>query len=75
MIVPAAVRTPAALNFPSVAGLLVYDDSLFEEFPDSNERNPDVLDKREFLRQRGQPIYISPQTGEIVLGPIGEERT
>ncbi len=75
MIATAATRTPAALNFPSVAGLLVYDDSLFGEFPGSDERNPDVVDKREFLRQRGQPIYISPQTGDIVLGPIGEERT
>ena len=56
---------PVAINFPSVDGLLVYDDSLFNEF--------DVdKDKRDFLFRTSQPIYVNRLTGSVVRGPVGE---
>ena len=75
MIVAEDGGQTAALNFPSVAGLLVYDDSIFGEYPDSDDTDSAVVDKRDFLRERGQPIYISPQTGAIIRGPVGEDST
>jgi len=55
----------AAINFPSVDGLLVYDESLFNEFTDPNN-------KRDFLLRTAQPLYINRLTGAIVEGPVGE---
>ena len=56
---------PVAISFPSVDGLLVYDDSLFNEF--------DVdKDKREFLLRTSQPMYVNRLTGSVVRGPVGE---
>ena len=56
---------PVAISFPSVDGLLVYDDSLFNEF--------DVdRDKRDFLLRTSQPMYVNRLTGSVVRGPVGE---
>jgi hypothetical protein len=54
-----------ALNFPSVDGLLVYDDSLFKSLGD-------VTQKREYLLEAAQPFYVNRYTGAIIRGPIGE---
>lgn len=54
-----------ALNFPSVDGLLVYDDALFNELPD-------IADRRAFLIRTGRPFYIHRITGALVRGPLGE---
>jgi hypothetical protein len=59
-----------AINFPSVDGLLVYDDSLFTALPG---QTPEELEaKRDFLLRTGQPFYISRWTGVVVRGPRGE---
>ncbi len=63
--------TNPAINFPSADGLLVYDDSLFTEFPDTTSV-PGELDKRQYLIQYARPLYISRQTGAIIRGPVGE---
>lgn len=57
-----------ALNFPSVDGPLVYDDSLFTEMPD-------FTSKRDMLLQTGQPLYVSRWTGTVIRGPIGENES
>jgi len=54
-----------ALNFSSVDGLLVYDDSLFNEITDPAQ-------KRDFLLRTAQPLYVSRMTGNVIRGPIGE---
>ncbi len=56
---------PVAINFPSVDGLLVYDDALFNGF-DSDK------DKRDFLLETARPFYVSRLTGAIIQGPRGE---
>ena len=53
-----------AVNFPSVDGLLVYDDSLFNELT--------VSEKRGFVLLRGHPLYVSRWTGAVIRGPVGE---
>jgi len=57
-----------ALNFPSVDGPLVYDDSLLNEITDPAE-------KRSFLLRTAQPLYVSRFTGKVILGPVGENET
>ncbi len=54
-----------AINFPSVDGLLVYDDSFFNEAGDAAA-------KRLFLKERGLPFYVNRLTGAVVSGPFGE---
>ena len=54
-----------AVNFPSVDGLLVYDDSLLRDAEAA-------VDKREVLLRTGVPVYINRLTGAIVEGPVGE---
>ena len=54
-----------ALNLPSVDGLLVYDDSLFNDFDEE-------ADKRNFLLESAQPFYVNRLTGAVILGPVGE---
>ena len=54
-----------AVNFPSVDGLLVYDDSSFNNL-ESEEA------KRDFLLRTGRPFYISRMTGAVIRGPRGE---
>ncbi len=54
-----------AINFPSVDGLLVYDDSSFNGMPDAAA-------KRQLLLNTAQPLYVSRYTGMVIRGPIGE---
>ncbi len=56
-----------AINFPSVDGLLVYDDSVFRDIDDP-------LAQREYLLDQGQPFYVSRITGSVIRGPLGENR-
>lgn len=56
---------PTAVNFPSVDGLLVYDDSLLKDLDSP-------IDKRQALLRTGVPVYINRLTGAIVEGPVGE---
>ena len=57
--------TSAALNFRSVDGLLVYDDSSFMEQPTADLR-------RQYLLDTGQPLYVSRLSGVVIRGPLGE---
>ena len=54
-----------ALNFPSVDGLLVYDESLFAAAGDAAA-------KRKYLLESAQPFYVHRLTGAVIRGPIGE---
>ncbi len=63
----ADTASTAAINFPSVDGLLVYDDSLFKEIPAG-------ADKRKFLLRSAQPLYISRLSGQVIAGPLGENQ-
>ena len=53
-----------AINFSSVDGLLVYDDSLC--------RSVATEQKRDFLLRTAQPLYVSRWTGVVIRGPVGE---
>ena len=50
-----------ALNFPSVDGLLVYDDEVL--------RGADRDGRRELLLRTGRPLYLSRWTGVVIRGP------
>jgi prepilin-type N-terminal cleavage/methylation domain-containing protein len=54
-----------AVNFPSVDGLLLYDDAVFADIVD-------VPSRRRYLMESGQPVYVAGVTGTVILGPIGE---
>jgi hypothetical protein len=54
-----------AINFPSVDGLLVYDESLFSNAGSAEQ-------KREYLVNAAQPFYVHRLTGAVVRGPVGE---
>ena len=56
-----------AINFRSVDGLLVYDDSLFNDVP--------TAEKRSFLLATAQPLYVTRYTGVVIRGPVGENVT
>lgn len=58
-------RSPVALNFPSVDGLLVYDESLFAGAGDGPQ-------KRKYLVEFAQPFYVHRLTGAVIRGPVGE---
>jgi len=55
----------AAVNFPSVDALIVYDDSIFLGLGPAEE-------KREYLVREGLPFYVNRLTGAVVKGPRGE---
>ena len=55
----------AAVNFPSVDGLLVYDDSLFSGLSPPEQQ-------RAYLLEAAQPYYVNRFTGAIIKGPRGE---
>ncbi len=57
----------AAINLPSVDGLLVYDDALFLEFSEPGDR-------RDYLLRAGAPFYVSRLSGAVVKGPAGENQ-
>jgi len=54
-----------ALNFPCVDGVLVYDGTYYWDLPDAEAR-------RDFLREKAVPYYVSRLTGDIMRGPVGE---
>ncbi|MFQ5462146.1 MAG: prepilin-type N-terminal cleavage/methylation domain-containing protein [Phycisphaerae bacterium] len=58
-----------AINFPSVDGLIVYDDDVFTQsgFGDSSDEQ-----KRDYLLRSGQPFYVNRWTGAVTRGPVGE---
>ena len=56
---------PVAINFPSVDGLLLYDDAVFR-------RMGNAQSKREFLIRTAQPLYVAGVSGLVILGPIAE---
>jgi prepilin-type N-terminal cleavage/methylation domain-containing protein len=49
-----------ALNFPGADGLLVYDEDVYRE-------QPSGVDKRTFLRDHGQPYYVT-RYGDVIAG-------
>lgn len=59
-----------AINFLSVDGLLVYDDSSFSSLPDQTANEQEA--KRDLLLRTAQPMYISRWTGVVIRGPLGE---
>lgn len=56
---------PTAVNFPSVRGVVVYDDELYQKMSTGAHR--------QFLLDTGRPYYISNATGDIIRGPLGTE--
>ena len=56
---------PVAINFPSVDGVLLYDDSLLRTLPTGPQR-------RDFLLRTAQPYYVHHSTGMLIKGPVGE---
>jgi Tfp pilus assembly protein FimT len=58
-------QSSVALNFPSVDGLLVYDESLFAAAGDAAA-------KRKYLLESAQPFYVHRLTGAVIRGPVGE---
>lgn len=65
LVVDPDLTKDIAVNFPSVDGLLVYDDALFNEMPDP-------ATKRQFLLDTATPLYVSRYTGMVIRGPVGE---
>lgn len=58
-----------AINFPSVDGLLIYDDSAFRELT----IDPSLAaSARDFLLRTGKPFYVNRWTGAVVRGPLQE---
>lgn len=57
----------AALNFPSVDGVIVYNEQEFQNFDQDQVRT--------YLIRNGQPLYVSRFTGSVIRGSIGEEET
>jgi prepilin-type N-terminal cleavage/methylation domain-containing protein len=60
-----------AINFPGVDGLLVYDDSLFQELVGATAAETATL-RRQWLTMNGRPYYVSRLTGSVIRGPVGE---
>ncbi len=54
-----------AINFPSVRGVLVYDDVAFRELL--------IEEKRGFVLRESQPFYLSRWTGAVVRGSVEGE--
>jgi len=66
-LVTDAGNRDVAINFPSVDGLLVYDESLFGAAGSAEQ-------KRQFLLDAAQPFYVHRLTGAVVRGPVGENQ-
>jgi len=64
-LVTDAGNLDVAINFPSVDGLLVYDESLFAAAGTPEQ-------KRRFLLDASQPFYVHRLTGAVIRGPVGE---
>ena len=54
-----------AMNFPTVDGLLAYDNDAFSELETAAA-------KRTYLLESAQPFYVNRYTGAVVRGPVGE---
>ena len=63
--------TKKAINFPSVDGLLIYDDSALAGIP--YQQATDTF-KRTYLMENARPLYISRLTGDVLEGPKGENQ-
>jgi hypothetical protein len=68
LVVDRSQSPPVAINFASVDGVLIYDDSAFRQLGGIGAAPL----KREYLLNNAQPLYVVPSTGEIVRGPLGE---
>jgi type II secretory pathway pseudopilin PulG len=66
-ILQAGSGSATAVNFPSVNGLLLYDDAIFGQ-------QPTPVAKRDMLLSTARPFYIAGPSGALVRGPIGETR-
>lgn len=64
-LVTDAGNRDVALNFPSVDGLLVYDESLFAAA--GTPQN-----KRQFLLDAALPFYVHRLTGAVIRGPVAK---
>jgi len=71
-LVATSTSPSAAINFPAVDGVLVYDESVFKEMPLAGNAGPGELDRRTWAARNGQPYYINRMSGELVRGPVGE---
>lgn len=58
-----------AINFPSVDGVLLYDDVAFQ---DAGFGDNAATQKRDYLLRAAQPFYINRLTGTVLRGPVGE---
>ncbi len=59
-----------AINFRSVAGLLVYDEAAMAEFPITVPITDTT--RQDFLIDTAQPLYVSRLSGQVIRGPAGE---
>lgn len=64
LIVPREAQG-VALGFPSVDGVMVYDDSALQT-------GGDAADKRQVLLETAHPYYIHRLNGSVIRGPVGE---
>ena len=65
-----ANQASTAINFPTVDGILLYDDEQFQEIAGPNGSN--ASEARAFLLRTARPLYVNRNTGAIIRGPIGE---
>ena len=65
-----ANQRDTAINFPTVDGILLYDDDQFREVAGPNGQF--ATEAREFLLNTARPLYVNRNTGAIIRGPIGE---
>lgn len=63
-------NNPVAVNFPSVDGVLVYDDAAMNQLR-INAPTTDGKEMRAYLQKNAQPFYIGRMTGSIIVGPVG----
>ncbi len=60
-----------ALNFPSVDGLLIYDNDAFDGL--GKAADPAIEQaKRDYILRTGRPLYVNRLTGAVIEGPTGE---
>ncbi len=71
---PGGTANGRAINFPGVDGLILYDDSVYDEMPAAVDgMSADAPpDRRDYLANSGFPYYVSPTTGELIRGRSGE---
>jgi len=62
---------PVAINFPSVDSVLICDDAVLSRLRTGIDES-DGKAMRDFLARTAQPLYVSPLTGAVIRGPVGE---